>query len=165
MLNNLTKGIIAKIYADLGDKAKKYKYYDNGINQNFKTPCFYPHILTPRLTRRFGGGYEYSVPFVVHYFPQDPSNKVEMNDIGDFLLRSLETITITVGKLGLHADDEGVPVAGEYVGEQIVRGTDIYFTVEEDRVLCRVTYRLLTQTKPTSVDEMADISFAETVKQ
>ena len=165
MLNNLTKGIIAKIYADLGDKAKNYKYYDNGINQNFITPCFYPHILSPRLTKGVGGMYEYSVPFVVHYFPKDPTNKVEMNDIGDFLLRSLETIKVTVGKLGLYTNENGEQVAGEYVGEQIVRGTDIYFTVQEDRVLCRVTYTLLTHSKSTAVDEMENISFAETVKE
>ena len=61
MLNKFTKGIIAKIYSELGDKADNYKYYDNGINQNFKTPCFYPHLLTPQLTKRVGGRYEYSV--------------------------------------------------------------------------------------------------------
>ena len=155
MLNKLTKGIIAKIYADLGDKANNYKYYDNGINQNFKTPCFYPHVLTPRLIKRAGGGYEYSVPFVVHYFPEDTKNNTDKNAVGDFLLRSLETITITIGKLGIE---------GEYVGEQIVRGTDIYFTVEEDRVLCRVTYHLLTQLKPNTSDEMENISLGETVK-
>lgn len=154
MLNNITKGIIAKIYTALGDKADNYKYYNDGINQNFQTPCFYPHTLTPRLTKRAGGGYEYSVPFVVHYFPEDPKNNPDKNEIGDLLLRSLDTITIEVGKLG---------ISGEYVGEQIVRGTDIYFTVEEDRVLCRVTYHLLTQLKPNSVDEMETISVAENV--
>ena len=154
MLNKITRGIIAKIYTELGDKADKYKYYEDGINQNFQTPCFYPHILNPRLTKRAGGGYEYSIPYVVHYFPEDPKNSREKNEIGDFLLRSLDTISIEVGKLG---------VVGEYVGEQIVRGTDIYFTVEEDRVLCRVTYHLLTQLKPNSVDAMEDIEVAENV--
>ena len=154
MLNKFTRGIIAKIYTELGDKAENYRYYEDGINQNFQTPCFYPHILTPRLTKRVGGGYEYSVPFVVHYFPQDPNNNRDKNEIGDLLLRSLETITIEIDKLG---------VGGEYVGEQIVRGTDIYFSVEEDRVLCRVTYHLLTQLKPNSVDEMVNISITENV--
>ena len=154
MLNKFTRGIIAKIYKTLGDKADNYKYYDEGINQNFQTPCFYPHILNPRLTKRFGGGYEYTVPFVVHYFPEDPKDYRDKNEIGDFLLQALETITIEVGKLGL---------VGEYVGEQIVRGTDIDFSVEEDRVLCRVTYHLLTQVKPNSVDEMDTISVAENV--
>lgn len=154
MLNKFTRGIIAKIYTELGDKADNYKYYEDGINQNFKTPCFYPHTLTPRLTKRAGGGYEYSVPFVVHYFPEDPNNNRDKNEIGDLLLRSLDTITITTEKLG---------ISGEYVGEQIVRGTDIYFTVEEDRVLCRVTYHLLTQLKPNSVEEMESVSFTENV--
>lgn len=154
MLNKFTKGIIAKIYTELGDKADNYRYYEDGINQNFQTPCFYPHILTPRLTKRIGGGYEYTVPYVVHYFPEDPKNNRDKNEVGDLLLRSLETIPIEVGILG---------ATGEYVGEQIVRGTDIYFTVEEDRVLCRVTYHLLTQLKPNSVDEMDTISVAENV--
>lgn len=154
MLNKFTQGIINKIYTELGDKADNYKYYTDGINQNFQTPCFYPLILTPRLTKRAGGGYEYNVPFVVHYFPEDPKNNHDKNNIGDLLLRSLNTISIEVGKLG---------VSGEYVGEQIVRGTDIYFTVEEDRVLCRVTYHLLTQLKPNSVEEMDSISVAENV--
>lgn len=154
MLNKFTRGIIAKIHTELGDKADNYHYYEDGVNQNFQTPCFYPHILTPRLTKRAGGGYEYSVPVVVHYFPEDTKNNYDKNEIGDLLLRSLDTITIEVGKLGIE---------GEYVGEQIVRGTDIYFTVEEDRVLCRVTYHLLTQLKPNPVDEMEAISFAENV--
>lgn len=152
MLNKITRGIIAKIHTELGDKADNYRYYEDGINQNFKTPCFYPHILTPRLTKRAGRGYEYSIPFVVHYFPEDPKNNRDKNEIGDLLLRSLDTISIEVGKLGL---------VGEYVGEQIVRGTDIYFTVEEDRVLCRVTYHLLTQLKPNPVDEMEIVSITE----
>ena len=155
MLNKFTRGIIDKIYTELGDKADNYRYYDNGISQNFQTPCFYPHILTPRLTKRAGRGYEYSVPFVVHYFPEDPKNDRDKNEIGDLLLRSLETITIKVGKWGLN---------GEYVGDQVVRGTDIYFTVEEDRVLCRVTYHLLTQLKSNTVDEMAIVSVTENVK-
>lgn len=154
MLNKITRGIIAKIYTELGDKADNYKYYEDGINQNFETPCFYPHILDPRLTKRVSSGYEYEVPFVVHYFPEDPKNNRDKNEIGNLLLRALETITIEVGKLG---------VGGEYVGEQIVRGTDIYFSVEEDRVLCRVTYRLLTQLKTNSVEEMDTISVAENV--
>ncbi len=154
MLNKFIRGIIAKIYTELGDKADNYKYYEDGINQNFQTPCFYPHTLSPRLTKRAGGGYEYTIPFVVHYFPEDPKNNREKNEIGDFLLRTLDTITIETEKLG---------VSGEYFGEQIVRGTDIYFTVEEDRVLCRVTYHLLTQLKPTSVGEMEIVSVTEII--
>ena len=154
MLNKFIRGIIAKIYTELGDKADNYRYYEDGINQNFKTPCFYPHILTPRLTKRAGSGYEYSIPVVVHYFPEDPKNNRDKNEIGDLLLRSLDTITIETDKLG---------ISNEYFGKQIVRGTDIYFTVEEDRVLCRVTYHLLTQLKPNSVDEMESISIAENV--
>ena len=154
MLNKFANGIVSKIYNSLGDKAENYKYYTDGINQNFQTPCFYPHALSPRLTKRAGGGYEYNVPFVVHYFPEDPNNNRDKNEIGDLLLRSLDTISIEVGKLGL---------TGEYVGEQIVRGTDIYFTVEEDRVLCRATYHLLTQLKPTPEDDMESIAFGENV--
>lgn len=154
MLNKFIRGIIAKIYTELGDKANNYKYYEDGVNQNFQTPCFYPHVLTPRLTKRAGSGYEYTIPFVVHYFPEDTKNNRDKNEIGDLLLRSLDTISIETEKLGAN---------GVYVGEQIVRGTDIYFTVEEDRVLCRVTYHLLTQLKPNSVDEMGIISVTENV--
>lgn len=154
MLNKVIRGVIAKIYTELGDKANNYNYYEDGINQNFKTPCFYPHMLTPRIDKRVGCGYEYSIPIVVHYFPNNPKNNVDKNEIGDLLLRSLGTISIEIGKLGVN---------GEYVGEQIVRGTDIYFTVEEDRVLCRVTYHLLTQLKPNSAEEMENISIAENV--
>lgn len=154
MLNKFIRGIISKVHSVLGDEADNYKYYDDGINQNFQTPCFYPHSLSPRLTKRAGGGYEYTLPFVVHYFPEDPKDNRDKNEIGDLLLRSLDTISIEVGKLGMY---------GEYVGEQLVRGTDIYFTVEDDRVLCRVTYHLLTQIKPNSVDEMDTISVAENV--
>ena len=154
MLNKFVRGIIAKIYTELGDEADNYKYYEDGINQNFQTPCFYPLPLNPQLTQRVGGRYEYSIPFVVHYFPEDPKDNRDKYEIGDFLLRALGTVVVTTEKLG---------ASGEYVGEQIVRGTDIYFTVEEDRVLCRVTYNLLTQLKPNSVDEMDTISVAENV--
>lgn len=155
MVNKIANGIIDAIYNGLGNDADKYHYYTDGIRQNFETPCFYPKPISPRLIKRAGKGYEYNVMFVVHYFPEDPLNKTDMSSIGDVLLRCLQTITIVTDKIGAN---------GSYSGQQILRATDVNFTLNEDRVLCYATYHLLVQESVQAEISMGDIEFGETIK-
>ena len=75
------------------EEDEKYTIYGEEIRQGLKEPCFFIKLLKPSVKQIVGNRYFKSLPFDIHYFPENKNQKEnEMWSICDEMQEALEYI-------------------------------------------------------------------------
>ena len=126
MENELIDGIVSAIYDEFefsGENApNKYTYYKNNVEQGLVRPSFYPTAVSPTFKLLNNNRYQLTCPCVIHYFPQKIGDKGEIYDVGARLMQCLEVVP---------------------VGNDLVRGINMSYEIEDDTLLFYVTYNYI----------------------
>lgn len=96
MLNEIIKGISAKLYVTFGDA---YKIYQDNVEQGLREPCFFIVVLQPEITPMLGRRFIKRNPFDIQYFPTNPRNNTEMFTVAERMMGALDFITLPGGDL------------------------------------------------------------------
>lgn len=130
MINTVLDSITRNLHAMFGDN---YHYYVEDIEQDLETPCFTIQVLNPTNRSVNNTDYYRTVPCVLHYFGSDKHNmKKDSFAIAERVLESIEYIQI---------------------GDQLVRGEDMEYTVIDDVLQIFITYGFWTERENEVVEE------------
>ncbi len=140
VVNEITAGVSLKLYETFGSS---YRIYQNDVSQGLFEPCFFLAVLSPSHKPYLGRRRKITVPLDVHFFPEDAGNNREMARVGDLLFSALEFITTTDG-------------------QDVVRGRDMSYEVQDSVLHFFVTYSVLLNETPQK-EEMESLSLKERV--
>ena len=134
MINEIRKAIERKINS-FRDKATT-KIYSEGIEQNFKEPCFYVKELRTNQNRELGNRYKRGHLYDIHYFPNPNSStkNADMREMAEILYDQMEYIEV-----------EGRPLMGLDMSHEIIEGILHFFV--------RYPVHLYKETEPIPVME------------
>lgn len=96
MLNEIIKGISMKLNAAFGDR---YTVYANDVKQGLDVPCFFIQILKTEISPLLGQRSLTRTPFDVLFFPEDPSNNIEIYDVAGKMVEAMDYIALPDGSL------------------------------------------------------------------
>lgn len=96
MLNEIIKGVSAKLNTSFGDG---YKIYQDDVKQGLKKPCFFIAVLQPELSPLLGTRRMNRNPLDVQYIPSDPCKNAEMFSVAGKLVEALAFITLPDGDI------------------------------------------------------------------
>lgn len=123
MIDDLIDGIAVKLLELFGDA---YDIKIDELQQGFAPPGFWILPLKPSQTAGLDNRYRRKYHFDVHYYPQldASSNMREINAVAETLLLGLEYIT---------------------AGDDLVRGTDMSYEVQDDVLHFFITFDLFVE--------------------
>ena len=131
MINTVLDSITKNLHAKFGDS---YHYYVEDIEQDLETPCFTVQVLNPMSRSVNSKDYYRTVPCVLHYFGSDKRNvKKDSFAVAELVLESIEYIEI---------------------GDQLVRGEDMEYTITDDVLQIFITYGFWTEKENEVVEDM-----------
>ena len=115
MIDEIRKAILRKINSF---RDKDTKIYSEGIEQNFKEPCFYVKELRSNQDRELGNRYKRGHLYDIHYFPNPNSStkNADMREMAEILYDQMEYIKV-----------EGRPLMGLDMSHEIIEGILHFF--------------------------------------
>lgn len=128
MVNKIITGISQKIDSIFNSISENYEIYTEKIEQDLQEPCFFITLLNLDQSQIVGNRYSRTQPFDIHYFPKVESSNIEMLEVTEILLNSLEYITI----------DEGL-IRGTKMHAEVVNGVLHFFVNYDMHVIKTIT--------------------------
>lgn len=95
MIEDIINGISNTIYSVFGDDYKIYA--DNSIEQGLKNPCFFISVLNPSHENKLKDRCFRTYPFIIQYFPKNENDNIELLNVAESLIETLEVITLLNG--------------------------------------------------------------------
>lgn len=139
MVNTVLDSITTTLYTTFGDS---YHYYVEDTEQASKLPCFTIDVLNPLSRSVNKKDYYRTIPCVIHYFTNNKTTTTkECYSIGEKVLDCLEYINI---------------------GERIVRGEDMSYTMVDDVLQIFITYHFWTEKNTVIETDMETLDHPET---
>lgn len=97
MIEDIINGISNTIYSVFGDDYKIYA--DNSIEQGLKNPCFFISVLNPSHENKLKDRCFRTYPFIIQYFPKNENDNIELLNVAETLIETLEFITLLNGDM------------------------------------------------------------------
>lgn len=119
MINKLTNGIAAAIYAEFGDACE---IYIENVEQGLTEPCFLITLANASMEQQLNETYQFEHLFLVQYFPGTQEARNECMDVQLRLYSALEYIE---------------------AGDRLRRGEEMEGEIVDDVLQFQVQYRLL----------------------
>lgn len=94
MLVSIINGIVNKL-SEMYEE--EYAIYTDFVEQDFKEPCFYIHLVNGSNTQELCSRYKRNYSFDIVYFPRNANQIDELCEISEQLYLYLETISIHNG--------------------------------------------------------------------
>lgn len=133
VVNEIIKGIAGALYEAFGEG---YEIYQNDVRQGLIEPCFFIAPLKPDAKSLLGSRRLRRNPFDICYYPKEPEDNGELQEVAEQLLDALAFIRLEGGDL--------------------LRGTDMSWEAPDDELHFFVSYKL-TQYNPTRQTAMEDL--------
>lgn len=135
MVNKLITAVSIALYNEFGGKDR---IYPDNIEQHLERPCFFINVVRPSKSERLMGRAYRSVPLVIQYFPKSQGKRTECYGVAERLFQCLSY---------------------PQNGDDMFRGTDMRYDINDDKLNFHVQYNFYTLT--VNDDEkilMADVS-------